>query len=217
MASSRTAAARPLVLAKRPRVRRTHAERTAETRARILDAVVDAIAEHGVQRTTAQVISQRSGVTWGAVQHHFGDKDALLLAVLEDSFNRFASRVGKIGVEGSSIEERASMFVDGAWEHFRSRYFRSTFEILLNHLGREGESRASDWRHRMAEAWNGVWSRIFADARLDKADSRALQHFTISTLSGLAQTMVLAGGIAKTPARELEMLKRTLASELARS
>ncbi len=204
-----------LELPPRPRPRRTHAERRAETRTKILDAVVDAIADLGVQRTTAQVIAQRAGVTWGAVQHHFGDKDALLLAVLEDSFNRFAERVGDIAVAGSTIGERASLFVDGAWEHFRSRYFRSTFEILLNVLGREEHAGAVDWRLRMARAWDGVWSRIFADVRVSRSRSLAVQHFTISALSGLAQTMMLAGSQARAPRQELEMLKDALARGLA--
>ena len=60
---------RPL---ERPGPRRSHAERTAETRQRVIDAVVESISEIGFQRTTAAEISRRAGVTWGAVQHHFG-------------------------------------------------------------------------------------------------------------------------------------------------
>ena len=44
--------------------RRSHAERTAETRAKILAAVVESIADVGFQRTTASEIAQRAGVTW---------------------------------------------------------------------------------------------------------------------------------------------------------
>ena len=80
----------------RARRRRSHAERTAETRAKLIEAVVDSIAELGVQRATAQVIVARAGITWGAVQHHFGGKDGLLMAVLEDSFARFAERLRDI-------------------------------------------------------------------------------------------------------------------------
>lgn len=56
--------------------RRSHAERTAETQARIVAAVVASIAERGLQRTTAAEVTRRAGVTWGAVQHHFGGKAA---------------------------------------------------------------------------------------------------------------------------------------------
>jgi len=70
--ASRVAAVR------RPRARRTQAERTAATRERILAAVVESIAELGIQRTTASEIARRAGVTWGAVQHHFGAKHGIL-------------------------------------------------------------------------------------------------------------------------------------------
>src|SRR5262245_62336179 len=116
------------------RVRRSQAERTAETRARIIEAVVACIDELGFPRATASEIGRRAGVTWGAVQHHFGGKDGILAAVLEDSFARFARRFDDLPAQPASLEERASLFVQRAWEHFGSAHYRSTFEILLRWL-----------------------------------------------------------------------------------
>jgi AcrR family transcriptional regulator len=204
-----------LALPARPRRRRSHAERSAATRARIIDAVVAVIATDGFSRLTAQQVAQRSGVTWGAVQHHFGAKDQLLLAVLEDSFERFAERLDRVTVAGSTLAARATLFVDLAWEHFRSRHYRATFEILLNYLGREEHAGAGDWRIEMSRAWDRVWSRIFADAKMPRRRSLMLQHFTVSTLSGLAATLMLQGGNATLPKGELDVLKTTLRRELA--
>ena len=50
------------------RPRRSHAERTAETRSRVKAAVIESMAEVGYQRTTGAEIARRAGVTWGAVQ-----------------------------------------------------------------------------------------------------------------------------------------------------
>ena len=200
----------------RPRTRRrSHAERTAETRGRLIAAVVDSIAELGVQRATAQVIVARAGITWGAVQHHFGGKDGLLLAVLEDSFARFAERLGDIPLD-VTLDERVALFVDRAWAHFSGRHYRSTFEILRNFLGRE-EHRGGDWREQMQGAWDGVWSRIFSDARLSRRRTFMLQHYTVATLSGLASTLMLEGAEAVLPRWELDLLKDTLVRELARA
>ena len=101
--------------------RRSNAERTAQTRARLMDAVVESIAEVGLARTTAPEIARRAGVTWGAVQHHFGGKDGMLVSVLDDSFRRFAERLEGIPIEGTSLEKRAALFIDRAWEHFAQR------------------------------------------------------------------------------------------------
>ena len=210
-----TAPRKRLALSAPPRRRRSHAERSAATRARILDAVVDVIATDGFGGLTAQALAQRSGVTWGAVQHHFGDKDRLLRAVLEDSFERFAERLDRVRVAGTSLAARAALFVDLAWEHFSGRHYRATFEILLNHLGREAPVGAGDWRLEMSRAWDRVWSRIFADARIPRRRSLALQHFTVSALAGLAATLMLQGGKASPAKGGLDVLKSTLRRELA--
>jgi AcrR family transcriptional regulator len=142
--------------------RRTQAERRAVTSARILTATTESLAEVGFQRTTAAEITRRAGVTWGAVQHHFGDKDGILRAVLEASFERFARRVQDVPARGRSLDERVRLFVERAWEHFGGDDFRSTFEILLNHLpagrARRRSPRSSRrWprteRHREAGRW----------------------------------------------------------------
>jgi AcrR family transcriptional regulator len=198
----------------RPRVRRTHAERTAETRARILAAVVDCIAEVGFPRTTATEITRRAGVTWGAVQHHFGGKEAMLHAVLEDSFERFASRLEDVAVEALPLEQRVRLFVERAWQHFASREYASTFEILLDHLRREPLRDVPSWQAQMSRAWSRVWQRFFGDAAIPRARHGVLQHYTISVLSGLASTLLLEGGRARLRREELDLLCETLVREL---
>jgi len=196
--------------------RRSHAERTAETRARIIAAVLECIAEVGFQRTTATEISRRAGVTWGAVQHHFGGKDGILVAVVEDSFDRFAARLERIPIEGESLQKRASLFVDKAWEHFSSREYRSTFEILLNYLGRDDAAETQGWQEQMFRAWDRFWMRLFHDATITRRRHLVLEHYVISTLSGLASTVMLEGGDAVLREEELDLLKETLVRELTR-
>ena len=200
----------------RSQQRRSHAERSAKTRARVIAAVLESVSEIGFQRTTASEITRRAGVTWGAVQHHFGGKDGLLIAVVEDSFDRFAARLEGIPTEGESLQKRASHFIDRAWEHFSSPEYRSTFEILLNDLGREDVARTTKWQERMFRAWDGIWMRLFHDATISRRRQRVLEHYVISTLSGLASTLMLEGGEAVLRQEELDLLKRVLAAELVR-
>jgi AcrR family transcriptional regulator len=211
-----TRPSRPVRLPLRSRERRSHAERTAQTRARSIAAVLESVAEVGFQRTTAAEITRRAGVTWGAVQHHFGGKDGLLVAVVEDSFNRFAARLESIPTEGESLSKRASHFIDRAWEHFSSPEYRSTFEILLSYLGRDDVARTTRWQERMFRAWDAIWMQLFHDAPIPRRRHLVLEHYVISTLSGLASTLLLEGGEAVLRQEELDLLKRTLARELSR-
>ena len=199
------------------RARRSHAERTADTRGRILKATVDCIAELGFQRTTAQEITRRAGVTWGAVQHHFGDKDGILLAVLEDSFRRFEARLEDIFVARTSLAERTHLFLERTWHHFASREYASTFEILLDHLRRPDlyAAREPSWQARMFRAFDRVWRRLFHDAPLSRAAHRMLQHYTVSVLSGLASTLMLEGPGAHLREGELALLEATLVRKLS--
>lgn len=208
MASARTSPRAP------KRARRSHAERTAETRAKILAAVVECIDAVGFQRTTAVEITRRAGVTWGAVQHHFGDKDGILLAVLDDSFARFAARLADVDVEGLSLERRVERFVERAAEHFASREYASTFEILLDHLRRDGARPETSWQLAMSRAWDREWRRFFADARIARRRHAVLQRYTIAVLSGLASTRLLEGPSARIRADELALLRDTLVREL---
>ncbi len=199
-------------LAARKTRRRTHAERTAETRARIMGAVVESIAEVGFKRSTAAEIARRAGVTWGAVQHHFGGKDGILAAVLEDSFERFARRLDDIDVEGVPLEGRVALFVGRAWEHFSSPHFRSTFEILQHYAGEAGNG----WQAEMLAAWSRLWSRLFEDAHLSRQRRITLQHYTISCLTGLAALLRFQAPSARVLADELALLEHTLVRELRR-
>lgn len=195
------------------RERRSHAERTAETRERVMRAVVESIAELGYQRTTSAEIARRAGVTWGAVQHHFGDKDGILTAVLEESFDAFADELADAPEEHENLEKRVSLFVDRAWEHFGSPRFRSTFEILLN-LPSDLEL---SWQGEMLAAWYKIWSRYFPDSKPARRHTVDLMHYTVSTLSGLAATKILEGSGKPLRSTELQFLKDTLQRELGRS
>jgi len=201
---------------RRARPRRSNAERTAHTRARLMDAVVESIAEVGLARTTAPEIARRAGVTWGAVQHHFGGKDGMLVSVLDDSFRRFAERLEGIPIEGTSLEKRASLFIDRAWEHFGSAHYRSTYEIVVDFLGRDDSRAKRAWRDRMSRDWDRMWRRLFSDARLPRRRHFELQHYTIAVLSGLASTLMLEGAEATLRPAVLELLKQNLAEQLTR-
>jgi len=198
------------------RVRRSQAERTAETRGKIMRAVVESITEVGFQKTTASEIARRAGLTWGAVQHHFGGKDGILAAVLEDSFERFAERLTSFPGEESPLEKRVAFFIDRSWEHFRSPHYRSTFEILLNYSDEERDADAP-WKGQMLRAWNRIWSEIFSDSHLSRRRTVTLQHYTISALSGLASMKMLEGPTARIREAELTLLKETLVRELTRT
>lgn len=73
-----------MALAARPR--QTQAQRTAATRAALLEATVDVLAERGYARASTTEIARRAGVSRGAQLHHFPSKRDLVSAALDHVF-----------------------------------------------------------------------------------------------------------------------------------
>lgn len=62
--------------------RRTQADRSAATRARLLDATITSLVEDGYTGTTTTAVAQRAGVSRGAQLHHYGTKEKLVAAAV---------------------------------------------------------------------------------------------------------------------------------------
>lgn len=63
--------------------------RDGEGRERILAAVVDVIADEGIDRASVRAVAQRAGVSIGAVQHHFRTKAQMLEGAMAHLTARF--------------------------------------------------------------------------------------------------------------------------------
>ena len=66
-----------------PPRRRSHAERSASTRAQLLGAAADLVHGGGMQAASMFEVAKAAGVTPGALQHHFGSKAELMMQVIE--------------------------------------------------------------------------------------------------------------------------------------
>jgi AcrR family transcriptional regulator len=77
--------------------RRSGAERLAETRGRLLDAVLVTLAERGYAGTSTSEVARRSGLTRGAQLHHFGTKDLMMVAAV----NHLAEQTRAVDVEAA--------------------------------------------------------------------------------------------------------------------
>ena len=62
---------------------RTQAQRSAETRQKLLDATIDSLVELGYAGTSTQGIARRAGVSRGAQLHQFPTKVSLVVAAVE--------------------------------------------------------------------------------------------------------------------------------------
>jgi AcrR family transcriptional regulator len=103
-----------------------------ETRRQMIDATVACILERGFYRASTNEIARRAGVTWGVIQHHFGTREALLLAVLQDGAERFAETVESAHVTGETVDERLAALLDILAEHYGQPEYLAWLQVMLN-------------------------------------------------------------------------------------
>ena len=191
------------------RTRRSQAERTAETRRRVMDAVIESIADIGYRRTTGTEIARRAGVSWGAIQHHFGDKNGVLAAAIDDTFSQLVQVLGAPDERSKDLDERVSQFVDRAWQHFSSSHYRTAFDIFLD-LPPELEALDAEMTARQVATWTEIWKRYFFDSQLTRRQTADLMQYSVVVLSGLATTQVFGRRDERTTNAMLDCLKQTL-------
>ncbi|MGH7779526.1 MAG: TetR/AcrR family transcriptional regulator [Candidatus Binataceae bacterium] len=67
----------------RPLARLTQAQKTADSRRRVLDAALSCLIDRGYSNTTTLEIANRAGLSRGSQLYHFPKKDALLTSAVE--------------------------------------------------------------------------------------------------------------------------------------
>jgi AcrR family transcriptional regulator len=98
--------------------RRTQAERSAETRGRIISAAIDSLVEVGAAKTTTLEVQRRAGVSRGALLHHFPSRAELLVAAVDELF---AAQRQLFYASAESPESRGiEPGVDALWSSFNS-------------------------------------------------------------------------------------------------
>jgi AcrR family transcriptional regulator len=108
------------------------AERTATSRARILDAAVACLVESGYQGATTLRIQARAGVSRGRLLHHFPSRDQLLVAASRHLTTQRLQRNGERlhGIaEGLPAGERLDRAIELMWETFSEPIFWASVEL----------------------------------------------------------------------------------------
>jgi AcrR family transcriptional regulator len=113
------------------RVRRTQAERSALTRAQLLDATIECLSALGYARTTTTEIAERAGVSRGAQLHHFPTKAELVITAVGHLFDRrhaeFVDAMGRL----PAGTPRAAAAIDLLWRMVSGPTFYAWLELAV--------------------------------------------------------------------------------------
>ena len=141
--------------------RRTEAvqERLDATRARIVGAAHDLVAERGYAGCSVALVADAAGVATGSVYRHFPDKGALFAEVFRTSTQREVDAVAEAGSKPGSIEERISRTV----ETFARRALKSprlAYALIAEPVDPQVEAERLVYRR----AYRDIFAQVIADA-----------------------------------------------------
>ena len=90
------------------RARRRTRANGEQSRQRILDAATEVATERGYDGTTISLVSKKSGLPPTSIYWHFTDKDDLIAAVIERSYQRWLAALELPGGRGRPRRWRSS-------------------------------------------------------------------------------------------------------------
>ncbi len=146
-------------------IRRTQAERTAQTTARLLEATVSALAELGYQGASTTEIAQRAGVSRGALLHHFPTRAELWVAtgewLVERHIEQFRTAMSAISDESHRIDAA----VDLLWQICSSDQHQAWFELSIGarhepELAATITTLAGHIRDRVRQTWAATFPEL---------------------------------------------------------
>lgn len=169
-------------------------QRSAETRARILDAAAEVFGTHGYAAGTTNRIAAAAGLSVGSLYQYFPNKDAVLVELMrahvEDGIAEIARRLASVESLPEGIEARLALFVDAA---------------MANHRGHPGLHRVlfeespvpADLRDELerAQAWavELATTALEADPSVFVAEPRVAAYVVVTTIES-ATHRYLSGG-----------------------
>jgi AcrR family transcriptional regulator len=101
----------------------------ATTRGRILRAATKVFAAKGFDGARIDAIAAESGINKERLYHHFGGKDPLFTAVLEEAYRGIREAEAKVELDSVPANEAVLRLVDFTWEYYLAH---PEFPRLLN-------------------------------------------------------------------------------------
>jgi AcrR family transcriptional regulator len=161
--------------------------RSLATRMRLLDAAVEVLVEDGHAGLSAATVARRAGVSRGAHQHHFPNRQTLLIEALrhlaESEQATLRQRLETLG-DG---EERLVRAVDIVFETYCGRLFATILELALaSRREPELEAAIREEERSMTLSTHEVGVQLFGSDTADDPGFGRRWAFAIAVVRGVA-------------------------------
>lgn len=129
------------------------------------------------------------------MQHHFGDKEGVLTAVLQRCNNNYIDYMSKAINPRKTPSKRISQYVAQCWQFYQSEEYLVMLEILLATRSINHTLTSAEVLHSRSEVLLQQWLTLFPDSNANiNVMSEVIRHAHI-VLTGLVIGHVLEGPI----------------------
>lgn len=180
----------------RIRTRRSQEARSAETRARLLDATLGCLIERGYGATSTPEVCRRAKLSRGAMLHHFPTREELVISSVAHLATRRASEIRAHAQELAGRGEPLDAVLELMWSAYDGPLFHAALELWVAARSDRALHRALYPVERtlgrgMRELWSDVLSLSLGPdpARQRKLDD--LVALTQHLLRGMAVQRIL--------------------------
>lgn len=186
-------------------------------RAQIMDAAIATILEAGFYRASSNAIARRANVSWGSIQYHFGSREALLIAVLEELNQRFTTTVRRARITGRTVDERLRSLYGILAAGYGHPNYLARLQIILN-LAHDPDTSAevAAALSQQSDVAGDDLRRLLHDALGPGAD-QATMHAVFNAIRGMALSRQITDAVSwhTPPARPAAVDRRELSIFLA--
>ncbi|MDJ0790102.1 MAG: TetR/AcrR family transcriptional regulator [Myxococcota bacterium] len=190
--------------------RRSQAERREATRQALLEAAVRCVCRAGYAHTTTTGVAREAGLSRGAVQHHFQDRNDLMACVVELGWMDLIERLRDMASFEGSLEARVAAVVDHMWESYASDACRAAVEITLATRGDPAlQAMHVELFDASRRTLDEEWRRVFHDAPVSPERLRMSRRLARSLLTGTLQQLGLDPN-RRDLAADIALLKETV-------
>lgn len=171
-----------------PAPRRTQEQRSAATQLQLLEATFDCLVELGYARTSTPEVLRRTGISRGALLHHFPTRADLVCAAVDYVFQRQLREYGKAfaGIALDDVTPAAA--IELLWKMLSGNSFYAWLELVV--AARTDAvllEKVQEVDRRFDEAAAALHRSLFPGASgVTDGPSALSRRFTFATLSGLA-------------------------------
>lgn len=167
--------------------RRTQAQRTEETRRRILDAGVRMLATKGYAGFRTAEVAEAAGVSRGAQTHHFPSKDDLVLAVVEHLFRSAADLGRKRAQRVKSVDGAIQTLLVDSQEFYFSELFLVAVDLAIQGRSQPGVGAAVQQISAASRLpVEASWKAAMIEAGLPAHEAEDIVWLTTSLVRGIA-------------------------------